>query len=477
MERDFTVVFRVRPSLLDNPSPTGLVEAASTGELTINEPRTKLHTCADEYTPHTFLADASYLAASTSDDIFRAHIAPLIPFVLTGGFATVLAYGQTGSGKTHTLSQCSRLAISALVAANADSCHMEVCAIELYGKVQNDLLDASNTRVMVAETLQASSTFARATLRTVSTADELLSHVEAAWSQRITRGTEKNPHSSRSHALIRIICRSKLDANATPGVLQLVDLAGSERAADHSPAQAQARMAETVAINTSLMTLKQCIRARTSPAPSANGAPPHIPFRSSKLTLALKEAFDLYARQPTHTVFIATASPDLVDQPATLNTLRYAAALVAAPHARIHLQPDPQGRNIFFWTPARLAEWILKYASPFITPANIEALVQGQDGAAFARVPEQQFYARFADATAAGKLEGKAEAKAKEVYLKWWKLVIASRTISQKALADEWKKRHAAKLAHEAEEEGRDAEVQRLLRLEAVAKAPEGVGA
>ena len=38
MERDFTVVFRVRPSLLDNPSPTGLVEAASTGELKINEP-------------------------------------------------------------------------------------------------------------------------------------------------------------------------------------------------------------------------------------------------------------------------------------------------------------------------------------------------------------------------------------------------------------------------------------------------------
>lgn len=492
MERDFTVLFRVRPSFTQSQAEAEskpliqAVDADTTSadndqrcNVTLREPRRTSLVSSTEVIEHHFASHHCYLASATSRDLFDAHIAPLIPFVLAGGYATVLAYGQTGSGKTHTLSECSRLAISALFASNADQCHMSVSAIEVYAKSKvNDLLDPANTHVLIGETIGGASTVARATVQEdVPSAEAMLGHVESAWAQRITRGTEKNPHSSRSHALIRISCHNKRDQNATPGVLQLVDLAGSERAADHSasssaPNSAE-RKAETVAINTSLMTLKSCIRARTAPcntSSSSTRAPPHIPFRSSKLTLALKEAFDLYSRQPTHTLFIATASPDAVDVAATLNTFRYASALVTSPHSRIELQPDAQGRNVFFWTPSRLAEWLVKYGAPLVDQHNVQRVLDGMDGARFARLPEGEFYHRLEKhAAKEGTWGNKQQALAKELHLKWWKLVIASRTLSQKALEAQWKHRQADKHQQEQHELANDAEVQHLLKLPSIA--------
>ncbi|SPO31988.1 related to Kinesin-like protein KIF2C [Ustilago trichophora] len=489
MERDFTVLFRVRPSFLPTAPSTPLITTSSTDpcKVTLHEPRNNTLTSNITHTPHTFSSDACFLATSPTCALFTSHVEPLIPFVLLGGYATVLAYGQTGSGKTYTLSECSRLCILSLYDSNASRCSISIQAIEVYGKNKvNDLFDPSNTRVLIAENIAGSSTFSRATLKIIHSPQEMLNQVEQAWSQRITRGTEKNPQSSRSHALIRIACQPKNDKNATPGVLQLVDLAGSERAADHSPTSGSTnttmtnhaqRMAETVAINTPLMTLKSCIRARTSPSSCSDtkGGVPHIPFRSSKLTLALKEAFDLYSRQPTHTVFIATASPDLADVAATLNTLRYASALVICPHERIELEPDALGRNVFFWSPKRLSEWLIKYGQPLVTLDNVASVQKGEDGAKFAKLPEAQFYQRLqqtAQEINKDDCNSKNHAAAKELYLKWWKLVIASRTLSQKALQEQWKQRQALKLKQEEIEIREDKDVQSLLNLPEIARAP-----
>ncbi|KAJ9477278.1 Kinesin-like protein [Pseudozyma hubeiensis] len=472
MERDFTVLFRIRPSFLSPTPPPLITSSPPYTTTTVLEPRsstTLSSSSAPTHTPHTFTSDHCYLPDSSTSTLYTSHIAPLIPFVLRGGYSTVLAYGQTGSGKTFTLSECSRLAISTLFSSNDGQCSISIQAIEIYGKNKvNDLFDPPNARVLIAENIAGSSTFSKTTTKSVASADEMLQEITAAWSQRITRGTEKNPTSSRSHAIIRIICSSTSDRNSTPGVLQLVDLAGSERAADHSPSSSKdpTRMAETVAINTSLMTLKNCIRARTSPATAANGSVPHIPFRSSKLTLALKEAFDLYSRQPTHTVLIATASPDAVDVAASLNTLRYADALVTSPHERIELKPDPQGRNVFFWSNERLTAWLEKY-SP-LEQQQVQVVLDGMDGSRFAKIPEGEFCQRMQDASG-GKM---GEKEVKEVYLKWWKLVIASRTLSQKALESEWKERQREKVRREEQEVAEDEDVKRLLRLPGIASAP-----
>jgi kinesin family protein 2/24 len=84
-------------------------------------------------------------------------------------------------------------------------------------------------------------------------------------------------------------------------------------------------MAQTKDINTSLMALKECIRARTMA--SAGGADVHVPFRRSKLTLLMKDVFDVGCSRLCSTVVLAACSPLCADVSHTTNTIKYAAPL------------------------------------------------------------------------------------------------------------------------------------------------------
>ena len=109
--------------------------------------------------------------------------------------------------------------------------------------------------------------------------------------------------------------------SAEDGFLYLIDLAGSENAGD-SQFHDKSRLQETRAINTSLMCLKDCIRNRCQASldPSQHV---HIPYRQSKLSLLLKDAFELESFRKSRTVVIANVAPSLMDIAQTLNTLRH----------------------------------------------------------------------------------------------------------------------------------------------------------
>ena len=92
------------------------------------------------------------------------------------------------------------------------------------------------------------------------------------------------------------------------GELYIVDLAGSERHAD-SKDHDKARMEETKEINLSLMSLKECIRARTMASAPGAGLLVHVPFRRSKLTLLMKPVFDISCSRLCTTVVLAHVSP------------------------------------------------------------------------------------------------------------------------------------------------------------------------
>jgi hypothetical protein len=127
-------------------------------------------------------------------------------------------------------------------------------------------------------------------------AAELSALLGVAKAQRSTAVTERNTESSRSHGVVILkfshpefassidltsssdsataqkptdevlsgMSAQKLVRTSSPaaGILYMVDLAGSERMADSKNHDAE-RMKETKAINLSLMSLKDCIRART----------------------------------------------------------------------------------------------------------------------------------------------------------------------------------------------------------------------
>jgi kinesin family protein 2/24 len=70
------------------------------------------------------------------------------------------------------------------------------------------------------------------------------------------------------------------------------------------------------------MALKECMRNRALAAihPEKDF---HIPYRNSKLTLMLKDSFELCSNKLSKTVVIANVAPGVADLAMTKNTLRF----------------------------------------------------------------------------------------------------------------------------------------------------------
>ena len=129
--------------------------------------------------------------------------------------------------------------------------------------------------------------------------EELTQLIEYGLSERKTKSTACNDTSSRSHAIGTISIKQinkKNQVTAEAGKLLLVDLAGSEKAHD-SQSNIKSRRKEGAEINTSLLSLKECIRAMDS-------GKRHIPFRRSKLTMVLRDSF-MSGKSKSHVIMIA----------------------------------------------------------------------------------------------------------------------------------------------------------------------------
>ncbi len=112
-----------------------------------------------------------------------------------------------------------------------------------------------------------------------SSPQEMLDLINFGAKVRTTHATAANDTSSRSHAIITVTLQEVVqdkygnDTEVDNGKLLLVDLAGSERACD-TQSNNKHRRQEGAEINTSLLVLKECVRAMDNKQ-SAN----HIPFR------------------------------------------------------------------------------------------------------------------------------------------------------------------------------------------------------
>jgi len=268
------------------------------------------------------------------------------------------------------------------------------------------------------------------------TSDDLLKYINIGFSHRKTHATLKNDTSSRSHAICQIRIHNTVINQANDGIIYLVDLAGSERHAD-SKFHDKERLKETKEINSSLLTIKECIRARTL---STLGLQQHIhiPFRNSKLTTLLKETFDIeFCTRPCTTVFIANVSPHCLDYSHTLNTLRYSSPLKVSQK----IGYDPLKKKAYnpkdpsTWEHKHVIQWIEKASNGAINP---EFLVpNNENGVQLSNIPEMEFIRRCLLS------KGVTEKRAKLFYLKLWGLIVDCRTKQRKAkLASKPKPKH-----------------------------------
>lgn len=248
-------------------------------------------------------------------------------YIFNGGTLTIFAYGQTGSGKTFTINQLQDLLCKDLFRASVlhhedtgRSYCFTVAYYEIYGSKVFDLLNNRN-ELKVMESAKNKIEVPGLKEIFVKDTEELSQVIEFARSERCTEATVSNSTSSRSHA----VCKVKLhevtqNIHIDQGSLLIVDLAGSERAHDSQDNQKN-RQREGAQINKSLLALKECIRAMQSSRSNK-----HIPFRTSKLTMILKDSF-VAEKHSVRIHMINCISPCNSHADHSLNTLRYAEKL------------------------------------------------------------------------------------------------------------------------------------------------------
>lgn len=288
-----------------------------------------------KYLDHScFRFDHTFDEIVTTEEVYQYTTMPLVDFICSGrgGRATVFAYGQTGSGKTHTMSGIQKIVtedlftmLNGILTDDESGCSIEntfvsVSFFELYGGYVQDLLNDRN-RLKILEDGKGEIHVNGLTEMTVNDPNAFLNIVAIGNGSRTTHTTEANDSSSRSHAICQIMLRDRNNDKLLRGKLSLVDLAGSERGSD-TKSHNQQRRTESADINTSLLTLKECIRALD--AGNKRAVKPgthHVPYRGSKLTLILKDCF---TSDNAMTAMIATVSPGATSADHSINTLRYA---------------------------------------------------------------------------------------------------------------------------------------------------------
>eukprot|EP00945_MAST-04E_sp_MAST-4E-sp1_P002101 g2101.t1 len=272
----------------------------------------------------TFPLDGAFDVNVKNDTVFKVVARPLFDEILKhGGNAMCFAFGQTGSGKTHTITGIQDYLVQHVFdfLNGRPDMTLQLSYYEIYGNRVFDLLNKGN-EVHVREDARKNIVRVRGIVyRKVGTEDDFIQYLKNASKARVTKATRNNATSSRSHAVaqLQFIRRDPGGGNGSLfGRFTLVDLAGSERHDDSKQHSSELQL-ESAAINTSLLALKECIRCIGSKA-----KPERVPYRSSKLTMILKDCF---VDEKLKVSVIATISPSASNSEHTVNTLKYACLL------------------------------------------------------------------------------------------------------------------------------------------------------
>ncbi|KAJ3164058.1 hypothetical protein HDU88_005712 [Geranomyces variabilis] len=398
--RDHTVCVRVRPLLKHKEEDAGSYSVVTTANPTL-----LVHSVDFRWNGHsnirtnTYDADMVFGPEDSTEAVYNVIARPLIPLALSNGLGTLLAYGQTGSGKTFTTTGIQeRVAQDIFTLAEQHRQTREPTWDGTVFKFRNGPRNGFLRKAWFSRRYRT------------------LSSYERGASLRRTEATVKNATSSRSHAVCCLRVKNTLLPEAEDGMLYLVDLAGSESNSDSSN-HSRERIAETKEINKSLGTLKECFRNRAL-IDSADSQHVHIPFRSLRLTLLLKEAFDPASTRLACTTVIANLAPGITDAPQTLSTMRYISPLRLPVRSTALTITDPS--NPAGWSNSQLREWVrANYPGGKVDPA---VLCPTESGKQMCRLPIGTFIARCL-------LSGEdvTEKGAKLLFEKMWELLITAR--------------------------------------------------
>ena len=355
----------------------------------------------------------------------------LVDLSLQGGICSLLSYGQTGAGKTFTMNGMLEFLAQDLFDRQQyckGKINLYFSCFEILGDCLTDLLKpelADNEEKPTKSLEILEDKFGKMQVKgaveiLIDAPDHLKSVISSAAGYRKTTTTFKNDNSSRSHAVYRIRTENEMFPAAENGQLFVIDLAGAENSSD-SQFHDKERIKETMCINTSLSALKDCIinRAKATANTSKHF---HIPFRASKLTLLLKDAFQLESHKICKTIVFANVMPTFVDNSMTLNTLRYVAPIKEGMKNKTKVEPDP--KNPMHWDNDQLRDWF-HVTSKGLVDAKI--MCPYETGRQILRIPEVEFLGRLMASN-----PDIGDKRAKAIYDKLWAKLIDARVADRK---------------------------------------------
>jgi Kinesin motor domain len=238
-----------------------------------------------------------------------------------------MLYGVTGSGKTHTVfgnlgyregsqadSQENGIVYHCFKKLTEQTdCELRASYLEIYNEQVKDLL-SDEDNLMLAENTNGEVVVQGLSQPTVSTFAQLIGIVKSGNLRRKMAKTCANAFSSRSHAILQITIRRRVEQGYTRTKLSFIDLAGSERV--QLTQNKGIRLAEGSNINKSLLALGKVITAL-----SDRQGEKYVNFRDSKLTRLLKDSLG----GNTKTVLLTCISTHSQQVDETIHSLNYAA--------------------------------------------------------------------------------------------------------------------------------------------------------
>lgn len=243
--------------------------------------------------------------------IFKSTVSEHLNKLMRSGRLTVFTYGQTGSGKSYTVNSLMTQTIDELYKIfNCNKYNFSISYFEIYFNQLYDILN-NNKKIFPLEGYDNIVQIKDLKVISCKTAKEMKSLLGTCQQKRRTSNNITNETSSRSHAICNILISKKDSPNVVYSKIIFADLAGSERANEVLSTDSKLR-AEGASINKSLFSLKECIRSTD-----------YIPFRSSKLTLVLRDSF-LLQGENDKIIMIACVSPEMKSAHHSINTLQYA---------------------------------------------------------------------------------------------------------------------------------------------------------
>lgn len=290
---------------------------------------------------------------ASQEEVYNSCAAHLVTRTLDGYNGTIFAYGQTGGGKTYSMTGTVNdyrhrgiipRALAQLFKEIGERHEQDITArvsyLEIYKEEIFDLLctlpnaNTDTAEITVTEDNKGHIQIKGLTQHCVKTEEEALNLLFEGDLNRVIGEHQLNHRSSRSHCIfmINVESRSRTESNTkyTLSKLNLVDLAGSERLKKTN--STGFTETEAMHINRSLTFLEQTAIALEDKRRE------HVPFRQSKLTHVLKDAFG----GRCNTVMLANIYGESAHLEETLSTLRFASRvmnIVCVPAVNDYIDP------------------------------------------------------------------------------------------------------------------------------------------